>query len=132
MTIDTERVSDSERITRYIVEKSKFSASIGRVKTSAFVPPANRRLSVYRTDNLQEPEKWRLGDEYVAPALGKAILARADLLAGEFTKRNLTVHPEPNPHERHCNVINWPESEWLKIATDLANAAQLLLVPRTG
>src|SRR5688572_1232276 len=116
-----EPVSDSERITRFIVERSKFSPSTGRIKHNAFVPPNNRRLSVYRTEGLPNPEVWAIGNDFVAPALGKPILARGDLQAAEFFKWNLRIEPDPTPHNRHCNVINWPESEWLQVAIELAN-----------
>src|SRR5262249_5751288 len=130
MPIDLDHVSDFERTSRYLVDKSKYAATTGRVKHNAFVPPRHGRLSIYRTDGLQELEVWNLGRDYVAPVLRKPILARADLPAGEFTKRNLNMQPTTTPHPRHCNVTNWPhESDWLKIATELANAANLATIP---
>jgi hypothetical protein len=130
--IDSSQVSDSERISRYLVEKSKFSAVNRRVKPNAFVPPPSGKLSVYRTEGQEESEIWNLGVEHVGRVLGKPILARADLKASDFSQRNLRFEPDGVPHPRHCNIINWPaESQWLSTAQDLASAAQLHLRPES-
>jgi hypothetical protein len=86
-------------------------------------------MSVYHTQDLSETDVWGLGRDYVEPTLKKTILARADLSAVEYGKRNLTLVSNPIPHERHYDVVNWPDSEWLKVAADLADAAELVLRP---
>jgi hypothetical protein len=94
--------------------------------SNAFVPPSSLKLSVYRTEELEEAEIWKVGEEYVMPDRQKPILARADLIAVEFSGWNLEFEPDGIPYPRHCNVINWPaESEWLQLARDLADAAVL-------
>ena len=78
---------------------------------------------------MDEQEIWSLGREFVEPGLGRPILARGDLPAAEFSVKNLKFDADGVPHARHSNVINWPsgESEWLKVARDLADAAKLRL-----
>ncbi len=128
--IDLQTVAPAERLTRYLDEKKKFSPLHKRVRFNAFTPPpSNRSLSVYRTDELGDGEIWQLGDEYVAPHRGKPIIARADLPASEVVSRGLRAEPDTRPHERHANIVNWPEPEddWLKVATELANAAELIV-----
>ncbi len=129
--IDLRSVGAEERLTRYLDERSKYSAVKKRVKFNAFTPPhANLSLSIYRTNELGDGEIWKLGDDYVAPHRGKPIIARADLSASEVFNRGLTVEPDTRPHERHGNIVNWPpqdQGSWLKLATELANAAELIV-----
>jgi hypothetical protein len=124
--IDPRMVAPEEQITRFLLDKSKFVVTKGRVKFNAFTPPKNQRLSVYRTDELAIGAVWEIGDNYVTPPSGKRVLARADLTADLYFVQALRIEPETATHERHANVVNWPpETEWLKVATELANAAEL-------
>jgi hypothetical protein len=94
------------------------------------MPPAtDRRISVYRTQDLIENEVWAIGDEFVGTPQ-KPIIARADLSAIQITRQQLQTEPSPHPHPRHANVTGWPEDEELQrvIAIELANIAAL--VPR--
>jgi hypothetical protein len=127
--IDPDKVSASEPITRFINEKSKFKSKTMEVRHNAFVPPKNFQLSAYRTDGLDEAEIWNIAAEYVAPGVGKPIIARADLLASEIRDKGLEITPTKEPHPRHCNVINWPKDDWIAVAIALAAVSRLVLNP---
>ncbi len=70
----SDRVSPSERISRYILHrKGRFSREKRRVKPAAFLPPPNLEMSVYRTGTLDEPEIREIGNKYVAEPQDKKI-----------------------------------------------------------
>ena len=127
MALDLQTVSSAEPITRYINERSKIKSSTAQARYNAFMPPSNRRLSVYRTEGIDQHEIWQIADEFVATEK-KPVIARADLLASEFASHDLQIAPHPEPHERHANVIGWPEDEGRQriIALELASTAVLV------
>jgi len=57
----TEEINRQEVIARYITSKSGYSRQKDIVKPQAFMPPPNLKLSVFRIDNLSEPEIWKIG-----------------------------------------------------------------------
>jgi len=108
-----------------------------RVKVQAFKPPnptperPERQLSVYRTDNCRENEIWSIADEFVTKQLPnkKQILARGELKCQVVHEQDLLVVPDPFPHPRHSNIINWPEDESIREAKalELSKKSQLHL-----
>lgn len=120
-----------EQLSRYLLERSKFAGSTGRVKHPAFMPPTNKRLSVYCTTGLPEPEIWQIGQQHVEVPIGKPVLARADLNSLEVYNNGLTVELDRVPHPRHANVVGWDGigTEVRLIAMKLADAATLVLAP---
>jgi len=123
-----------ERLSRYIVERNRIRPSNQTVKYIAFMPPPNRRLSVYKTTGLVENEVWQLGHDYIAPILQKPILARADVNSVVAYAEGLAVEMAPSPHPRHANIMGWDmNSTRTRLqAISLAAAAKLvmLLSPR--
>jgi len=94
------------------------------------MPPANLKLSVYRTDKLSELDIWRIGEKRVA---GKAkpprnLHGRADIKALQVVETGLQIIPDNVP-PRHANIIDWPDekSEIIEIALELAANASLAL-----
>ncbi len=125
-------IDPTERISRYILNrKGKFSRENQRVKYSAFLPPPNLEMSVYRIDDLGEHDIWEIGTKYVAEPQGKHVYARGDLRAKTIFSVGLGIAPDPKPHKLHANIINWPvEKDKQKMrAVELANAAVLQIPP---
>src|SRR5438034_2404952 len=131
-----DQVHPAEATTRFILARDQFNRTKNIVNVAAFLPPKDRRLSIYRTPCCGEEKIWWLGDWYVARkrADRRAVLARADLQALEFARQRLEIRPDRNPHPRHANVTGWPEDKpALKMkAVDHANRARLLLKPEAS
>ncbi len=117
MTIDS-----NERISRFILSRNEFRPSDQTVKAKAFVPPKNKRLSVYRTSTLTEDEVWSIGNEFVAEPRGKTLYGRANLLAKDVYALQQKVEPETSIHPLHADIIPWPDGrdDILFLATQLA------------
>lgn len=126
-----EQVKPDEMTTHFIFVREYFSQAKNIVRTGAFLPPKDKRLSIYRTRCCNEEKIWWLGDWYVGRKRGKEVLARGDLQALEFARVDLEITPDRNPHPWHANVIGWPESKPLqKIkAAELAIKARLFVKP---
>lgn len=121
----------SERISRFILTRQQIKSSTGEIKYNAFIPPANGRLSVYRTQNLDEDTIWAIGVQYVAAPQGKTVRARGDLVAADIVATGLVIETDPRPHPRHADIVGWPaEKDGQKqLAVELANAAMLVFPP---
>ena len=121
------QVEEHEQISRYINEKKKIRPKEGKAGYNAFMPPRTLRMSVYRTDGLDEAGVWRIADEFVATA-EKPVIARADLEAREYLSQQLSFDPDGIPHPRHANVIGWSDEQSFQkvIALQLAEAAVLV------
>ncbi len=131
MTEPGQTIAPTERLSRYIIERNKMKPSEHRARHTAFMPPPNRKLSVYRTSDLEEGAIWEIGRTFVAGPLNKTLYARADLEAGEVTTIELRVEPAVDAHPRHANIVGWPldDSEVLQRAIELAQRAKLTEVP---
>lgn len=123
-------VSPSESLGRYLTEKKHFSRLKGEVKFKAFMPPLDRRLSVYRIDGLSLDEVWHIGENNVvlAMSLPKTLYGVADIKAGMVERQSLKIEADDIPL-RHANVVGWPEqeSEQMSLAQVLAAEARLVL-----
>lgn len=126
-----EPVKDTEPLARYLLSKKMYSRKNERVKPSAFMPPSNLRLSVFRTQNLTEKDIWKTGEEEVINKLStpKTLYGRADLFSSGVRKLGLELDPDISP-SKHVNIIKWPQekSEQKLKAIELAAEATLKLV----
>lgn len=120
-------INPAEDLTKYIFNKSQFSSSNKRVKYSVFIPPSNRRLSVFRVVGLSENEVWEIGNA-VGTERELTLLARADFKVSSVTKIGLEIDVDDIP-PRHANIVGWPEEDSaIKLkALELAERAQLHL-----
>lgn len=123
-------VSPSESLGRYLTEKNHFSRLKSEVKFKAFMPPPDRRLSVYRIDGLGLDEVWHIGENNVVLAMSppKTLYGVADIKAGIVERQSLKIEADDIPL-RHANVVGWPEqeSEQMSLAQVLAAEARLVL-----
>jgi hypothetical protein len=123
-------IAEDERITRYITEKGKIRPSTGKPGYNAYMPPTNLRLSVYRTEEMMDPEIWQVGDDFVSRP-DRPVLARADLPARAYLSHQLAFDLDGRPHPRHANVAGWSAEHSLQkmIALQLAEASLLVYKP---
>lgn len=115
---------NQEILARYIFTKSQIRISDRMVKYSAFIPPEDRRLSVFRISGLQDAEIWKIGEKLRSQTL----LGRADVESALVKKIGLGIEADDIP-ARHANIIGWPdELSAIKLkAMELAKEAELHL-----
>jgi len=118
------QVDATEILARYIFSKNQYRPSDHTVKYSAFMPPINKRLSVFQITGLAEEEIWVMGGALRA----QSVLGRADIKANEVIAAELMLAADDNP-PRHVNIVGWPEeTSAIKLkAMELAEKAQLSL-----
>ena len=123
-------ISPNERLTRYIFHRSNYRPTSGTVKYTAFYPPRNDEISVFRISSLRDTRIWNMGNFCVAYDCGRVLVGRADILTSQVCDTGLNVQPEPVPHPRHANITAWPEKrpEQMLYAKKLEAVAQLRLV----
>ena len=123
----------TEVLTRYVLDKNSYKPSEGRVRHSAFMPPSNLRLSVYRSSGQSEAMIWELGNQNVAAHRNKPLVGRADILASDVSDSNedLKLSPDTEPHPLHANIAGWPEQKDKQklIAIKLASKSKFSLYP---
>lgn len=127
MAEGTRPLDKGEPLTRFLLSRSLFSRAKGRVKHNAFMPPADLRLSVFRTYDLDEPDIWDLGQRCVATVQPeKGLHGRADVLVSVVLENELQVDPDDVP-PRHASITGWPESKDAQkmLALELAERASL-------
>ena len=126
-------IDSSERLSRFVMSRNEFRSSDRTVKAKAFVPPKNKRLSVYRTSTLNEDEIWSIGNELVAKPRGKTLYGRADLVAQDVYALQQEVEPETSVHPLHADITPWPDgrAEVLFLATQLAVRSKFIATPQS-
>ena len=126
-------IDSSERLSRFVMSRNEFRPSDQTVKAKAFIPPRNKRLSVYRTSTLSEDEIWSIGNELVAEPRGKTLYGQADLLAQDVYALQQKVEPETSVHPLHADIIPWPDgrADILFLATQLAVRSKFVPTPST-
>jgi len=97
-------VMPSEFLARYIYSRNHYRSSDSTVKYAAFIPPQDKRLSVFRISGLAEKEIWDMGNKLRA----HSILGRADIRAADVSETGLQLDPDDIP-QRHVNITGWPE-----------------------
>ncbi|MEC4679398.1 MAG: hypothetical protein VST67_01710 [Nitrospirota bacterium] len=132
------QVDPEERISRFIFNPRHFNPTTNHITPQAF-KPANpkppdrpeRQTSVYRTENCDDSEIWTLGDDYVTNRHPDRlpVLARGDLKAEKVIEEALQIDPDPNPHYRHANIVNWPDEPEQRqmMAVNLAQKGRLVV-----
>lgn len=117
-------VDASEILARYIFTKNHYRTSDNTVKYSAFLPPPDRRLSVFRTSGMGEHAIWALGESLRQQRLK----GRADIRAAAVEETGLAIDADEIP-PRHANIVGWPdEHSALELkALELSVRAQLRL-----
>ena len=92
---------------------------------SAFPVGADGKVSVYQTDELDDPSIWELGTE-LNPT--RRLHGRGDLTRETIESVELSIEIE-GPHPLHRNIEGWPtaELEQLNKAQVLADMAKLIL-----
>ncbi len=120
-------VEPGENLSRYLFSKNSFSTSKQAVHYTAFMPPPDKRLSVFRTSDLSEDEVWSIGDD-VGRRRDKRLLGRGDIKALDVYEAGLSIDPDNIPF-RHANINGWPaENSAIKLAAiELAHKAALFL-----
>lgn len=123
-------ILQTEVLTRYVLSE-KYYRSNGTVRHTAFMPPANLRLSVYRSSGLSEEEIREIGNQRVATPQEKPLIGRADILGSDVldSDKDLRLEPDPVPHPLHANITGWPEQRDKQklIAIKLASKANFSL-----
>src|SRR5260221_11571045 len=80
-TVDPAPITDTERLSRYLMSRDFFSITKSQVKFRAFLPsPKEDELSITRTEALDESALGAVGAEG-ADESGRMVHARGDLLA---------------------------------------------------
>ena len=132
-------VRDDENVTRF-TGKKRYAAPPDKVDISLFLPSMNEEnnqyeLSVYRVDGLEDFEIFDLGREHV----NRQTCARADIevssvrgirVDGQIVGLDLVA--DGVPHERHANVINWPNGrgdEDIALRNEIANRLRKVAKP---
>jgi len=122
-------VNPNESLGRYLTPKNHFSRRDNAVKTLAFMPPPNLRLSVFRIDGLKLEEVWIIGQREVIDVLPepKTLYGMADIKASKVREFDLEIEPSNTP-PRHADICGWPEKAKHKsVAQQLAAEAKLIL-----
>lgn len=125
-------VADAELLARYIYESNKFNKQNLIPKPQAFMPErydGKYETSICREKDLDDTAVWAIGDTVRAD--GVVAKARADFKAESVRVTGLEVVADPSTYPQHALIINWPEEKDKRLmhATELANAAQLVLSP---
>ncbi len=125
-----EAVSADENITRFINQKAYFRPGDRSVKHNAFMPNRDGEVSVYRITGIDDSEVYAIGTEYFAEITGKPLMGRADIIASEILRHELSIQSHQDPHPRHANIIGFPDekSKQRLIAIELATEAELHLI----
>jgi hypothetical protein len=123
-------IKDDEPLGRYIFSKSHFSSENNKVKSSAFMPPADLQLSVFRTQGLDEKTIWNIAENEIIKKSSSPnkLYGRAEILSFAVKSTGLELDPNNIP-PRHANIIGWPQEKAKQkmIAIELATKASLVL-----
>lgn len=121
------QINADEVLARYIFSRSQYSSSNQTVKYTAFIPPPEKRLSVFRISDLTEDEIFTIGDN-IGILRSKSCVGRADIRATAVVESALSIDADDIPL-RHANIVGWPEEgSAIKLkAIELAEKAQLYL-----
>ena len=118
-------------LARYLIQSKDFSRAGNYVKARAFMPPPDRKTSVFQINGLTDNEIWDIGEDHVARPQEKTLHGRGDILAAAVEKTKvLKIHYDNIPL-RHANIIGWPEEKDRQklLAQELAAEAELKLRP---
>lgn len=120
-------VDPNENLSRYLFSRNNYSSTKQIVHYTAFIPPADMRLSVFCVSGLSENAIWEIGKN-VGNQSDRKLLGRADITVLPVFDAGLSIDRNDIPF-RHANIIGWPdEDSAIKLtAIELAQKAQLRL-----
>ena len=124
-------LDSNDPLARFLTSKNHYSRQNNRVRANAFLPPADRKLSVFQIKELAETEIWRIGETCISQPTGRTLHGRADISVLSVHNVDLKIDPNNKP-PRHANIIGWPEekSKQKLFALELAAKATLKLKPQ--
>jgi hypothetical protein len=120
-------VDPNENFSRYLFSRNNYSPTKQIVHYTAFIPPPDKRLSVFCVSGLSENAIWEIG-ENVGNQSDRKLSGRADIAALPVYEAGLSIDRNDIPF-RHANIIGWPdEDSAIKLAAiELAQKAELSL-----
>lgn len=127
-------VGDKEWLARYIFSSSHIRPSDSTVRSDAFMPPPDLRLSVTRHLSVSEAEIWTAGKHAGANRPTATLYGRADFEALLARNQSLDIKPDPLlDNQGHAVVIGWPigKPEQKIIALELARSARFVANPQS-
>ncbi len=123
-------VNPSESLGRYLTQKNHFFHRDKAVRSLAFMPPPDLRLSVFRIDGLKLDGVWTIGQKEVINNMPepRTLYGMADIKASKVRASDLEIEPSNTP-PRHADICGWPEEKEKRkiIALELAAEAKLVL-----
>lgn len=122
MSLDIVRISDSERLARFLFDRGDFNGATGTVRARPLLPAPNENArSVFRTDGLVPDAVWQLA----SPRNEREAKAFASFTGGQVRMARLDAVPD-EPPPRHALITNWPAKDArLACAQYLASLAVL-------
>lgn len=130
------RVDEAESIARFVFsEKNEYNPRTMKVRTGAFKPPPNLKMSVCRVSGLDFAARKSCG-EAVAALSKRALKGAAITKCLAYRRVQLELLPSPPP-PHHADAVGWPTNPdeieqramRLKIAESLCAESELELYP---
>jgi hypothetical protein len=120
-------------ISRFLFDKKQVRDN-KTIRHTAFIPPQNFRLSVYKTDSLSSAEIFEIGSLYVEPARGRVANGVAQITSEHVASVELSIDNDGDPHPRHSNIVGWfgDSVRDRELAVKLASEATLLVKSDTS
>ena len=120
----TKSIYPNDRLSRFIRHKRQIAISKHIVRPGAFLPPPNKKLSVFHTEHINEIQIWQLADKHIS--LEKKVEFRADITSKNVEETNLSIDLDNKP-KFHANIIGWPDGKDMQkaYAAELASVAKL-------
>lgn len=103
-------------LTRFVFQSNHFTPD--KFKRKAF-EPRNGEVSVFVISGLTDQEVWKIGFDYVGRLRSRPPECRGDFSAGVVRECGLDVKMETSKHERHANIVSWPEKEQEQLLVSL-------------
>lgn len=84
--------------------------------------------SVYRAGGTDSSQLWELCSSFVDNAgSGRVMKARGTCSADAITGNRLEIENDGRPHERHANIVSWPDSKDERKSIQQKIAARMVL-----
>ncbi len=128
-------ISGEETVSRFLLSRKNYGKEKRSVHFRAFIPNKHGQTSVYRITGISDSEIWRIGEVFVLNPINqkngsRTLHGRGDIKAKDVIDVNLTLKPNPNPHPRHAEILDWPSDPIAQqqAATDLVAVTTLHLL----
>jgi len=123
-------VGPNESLARYLTHSNHYNLQTRSVRPTAFEPPSDLRLSVFRINGLDIEHVWKIGQVNVIGAMSRprTLYGIGKIKASAVSHVHLDIDPDNVP-PRHACLVGWPEqkSRRMSIAQELAASASLIL-----